>query len=82
MMTPQPHSSALSKLRSKIERLGTTNTERRTLAFGINVIDQALPGGGLAMGAVHAICEQGPMARAPRFRLCLPPAFSRACRGR
>jgi protein ImuA len=59
MLALEPHASALSKLRRKIERLGTTSSERRTLAFGIDAIDRALPGGGLALGAVHEITEQG-----------------------
>ncbi|WP_316233800.1 hypothetical protein [Bradyrhizobium sp. SZCCHNPS2010] len=33
--------------------------ERNTLVFGIEAIDQWLPGGGLALGSVHEICEQG-----------------------
>ena len=59
MQALEPHASALSKLRRKIERLGTVSAERRTLAFGIEAIDRALPGGGLALGAVHEITEQG-----------------------
>jgi hypothetical protein len=59
MQALEPHASALFKLRRKIERLGTTSSERRTLAFGIEAIDRALPGGGLALGAVHEITEQG-----------------------
>jgi len=31
----------------------------KTLAFGNDAIDRWLPGGGLALGAVHEICEQG-----------------------
>jgi protein ImuA len=53
MQALEPHASALSQLRRKIERLGTAGAERRTLAFGIEAIDRALPGGGLALGAVH-----------------------------
>jgi protein ImuA len=59
MTMPQPHASALSTLRRKIERLGTTSAERHTLAFGIEAIDRTLPGGGLPLGAVHEITEQG-----------------------
>ena len=59
MSTLEPQASALSQLRRKIERLGTAGAERRTLAFGIDAIDRALPGGGLALGAVHEITEQG-----------------------
>src|SRR5580704_5995167 len=55
----EPHASALSKLRRKIARLGTVGAERRTLAFGIEAIDRAPPGDGLALGAVHEITEQG-----------------------
>jgi hypothetical protein len=59
MQALEPRAAALSRLRRKIERLGTAGTERRTLAFGIEAIDCALPGGGLALGAVHEITEQG-----------------------
>jgi hypothetical protein len=55
MQALEPHATALSKLRRKIERLGTAGAERRTLAFGIEAIDRALPGGGLALGAVHVL---------------------------
>jgi hypothetical protein len=80
MQALEPHASALSQLRRKIERLGTTSSERRTLAFGIEAIDRALPGGGLALGAVHEITEQGADGAAPRSRRCSRPASSRACR--
>lgn len=59
MQALEPPASALSKLRRKLERLGTAGAERRTLAFGIDAIDRALPGGGLALGAAHEITGQG-----------------------
>jgi hypothetical protein len=59
MQALEPRAAALSRLRRKIERLGTAGAERQTLAFGIEAIDRALPGGGLALGAVHEITEQG-----------------------
>jgi protein ImuA len=33
--------------------------EGQALPFGIDAIDAVLPGGGLALGAVHEITEQG-----------------------
>jgi protein ImuA len=59
MAPPETHAAARSDHRHKIERLGTTGIERQTLAFGIDAIDRVLPGGGLALGVVHEICEQG-----------------------
>lgn len=52
-------SSAITELRHKLERLSSSASERKVRAFGIDAIDQWLPGGGLALGAVHEICEQG-----------------------
>src|SRR4051794_1482573 len=33
---------------------------RPTLPFGVKEIDEVLPGGGLALGAVHEFSEEGP----------------------
>nr|WP_156949172.1 damage-inducible mutagenesis protein [Bradyrhizobium sp. WSM1417] len=33
--------------------------DRKALPFGIDAVDRWLPGGGLVLGAVHEICEQG-----------------------
>jgi protein ImuA len=59
MQALEPRAAALSQLHRKIERLGTAGAERQTLAFGIEAIDRAPPGDGLALGAVHEITEQG-----------------------
>ena len=52
-------SPAIVELRHRLERLSSSASERKVRAFGIDAIDQWLPGGGLALGAVHEICEQG-----------------------
>jgi hypothetical protein len=41
-------------------------------SFGIEDIDRWLPGGGLAMGAVHEICEQGLIVHVRPSPLYLP----------
>jgi protein ImuA len=67
MALPHAHPAALSDLRHKIECLGTTGIERQILPFGVQAIDGVLPGGGLALGAVHEICEP-PAPPAPLAR--------------
>lgn len=58
--------TALEALRDEIERLAAPARRRRILPFGVAPLDAALPGGGLALGAVHEICEGGLEAwRAP-----------------
>src|SRR5919107_4657565 len=49
----------LSELRERIERLERGGRKRVTLPFGVAPIDQHLPGGGLALGAVHEFMEAG-----------------------
>jgi protein ImuA len=74
-------SSAITELRHKLERLSSSASERKVLGFGINAIDQWLPSGGLALGAVHEICEQGTdSARASLAALFAAGALAR-CRG-
>lgn len=47
-------------MRELLERTrGSTLAGPKSLPFGIDIIDRWLPGGGLALGAVHEICEQG-----------------------
>ncbi|WP_091947663.1 ImuA family protein [Methylorubrum salsuginis] len=41
----------------------TPRTDRAVLPFGAPGLDQALPGGGLALGALHQIHEGGPRGR-------------------
>jgi protein ImuA len=36
------------------------NIARTGIPFGIQALDNALPGGGLAVGAIHEVCEGGP----------------------
>jgi protein ImuA len=60
MTTPTPSSTTLASLRHQLERLSATGSaSRSTLPFGIEAIDSHLPSGGLALGAVHEIREQG-----------------------
>jgi protein ImuA len=58
-MSARATSSTLAGLRQQIERLATPTGARHALPFGIEAIDDVLPGGGLALGAVHEITEQG-----------------------
>jgi protein ImuA len=56
-MSPAPDIAAL---RDRVRRLEQPSATRHgVLPFGIGAIDRALPGGGLALGAVHEILGQG-----------------------
>src|SRR5690348_1631534 len=53
-------SPTIAALRQKLDRMAMVSADaRKVLGFGIEAIDRWLPGGGLALGAVHEICEQG-----------------------
>jgi protein ImuA len=52
----------IADLRSKIERLDGSFRRRGTIPFGLDVMDMRLPGGGLAIGALHELIETGPAA--------------------
>ena len=43
-----------------MEAAAGATSHRPVLPFGIKEIDEALPGGGLALGAVHEFSEEGP----------------------
>lgn len=59
MQTVKP-SPIITELRHKLDRLASSiAATRAVLPFGIDAMDHVLPGGGLALGAVHEICEQG-----------------------
>src|ERR1700685_4256742 len=50
----------LEELRERIQRLDGGGARRRTiLPFGIEAIDSRLPGGGLALGALHEVAGGG-----------------------
>lgn len=50
----------LAELRSRIERLDHGGSRNRAvLPFGVKPIDAALPGGGLALGALHEVAGGG-----------------------
>jgi protein ImuA len=67
---PRPAFSALpsvtfatvAELRRRIERLEGSARTRVPLPFGIAAVDDHLPGGGLARGALHEVVEAGPAA--------------------
>ena len=51
---------AIEELRARIQRLEAASGRRRSvLPFGIKAIDQHLPGGGLALGALHEVAGGG-----------------------
>jgi len=50
----------IDELRERIERIGGAGLRRRdVLPFGISPIDEHLPGGGLALGALHEVAGGG-----------------------
>jgi protein ImuA len=52
--------SGIEELRESIQRLeGAAGRRRLVLPFGIKAIDQHLPGGGLALGALHEVAGGG-----------------------
>lgn len=52
--------TVLANLRDQIERLeGRPSTKRSVLPFGVMAMDSHLPGGGLALGALHEIAGGG-----------------------
>lgn len=55
-----PPAASLVILRDRIRRIERPNARRHgVLPFGIDAIDRALPGGGLALGALHEILGAG-----------------------
>src|SRR5256885_2833152 len=50
----------VEKLRERIQRLeGAAARRRLVLPFGVQAIDRHLPGGGLALGALHEVAGGG-----------------------
>ena len=57
-----PHAGralALSELRERIGRLECRGRSRKALPFGVRAVDRHLPGGGLALDALHEVMETG-----------------------
>ena len=51
---------SIAELRRVLARTQTSNLAGPSVVpFGVESVDRWLPGGGLALGAVHEICEQG-----------------------
>ncbi|WP_457091105.1 ImuA family protein [Microvirga sp. P5_D2] len=59
---PPVTSATVAELRRQIERLEGSARTRVPLPFGIAAVDDHLPGGGLARGALHEVVEAGPAA--------------------
>lgn len=59
-MPAQPDRAVVSALQDRIRSLeGGRNHERSVLPFGVRDIDSRLPGGGLALGAIHEVAGGG-----------------------
>src|SRR5712664_1756696 len=59
-MRASPALPVLNALRERIQRLERGSASHRTvLPFGISAIDRHLPGGGLALGALHEVAGGG-----------------------
>src|SRR5580698_9570372 len=55
-----PGTAIIEELRGRIQRLESCPARRRTnLPFGVRDIDRRLPGGGLALGALHEVAGGG-----------------------
>ena len=55
-----PPAASLVILRDRIRRIERPNARRHgVLPFGIDAVDRALPGGGLALGVLHEILGAG-----------------------
>jgi protein ImuA len=52
----------IDDLRRQIERFGGAQGSRKSLPFGVLVLDRHLPGRGLTLGALHEVIEEGPAA--------------------
>jgi protein ImuA len=50
----------IDDLRRQIERLGGAYGSRKSLPFGVTALDQHLPRGGLTLGSLHEVIEEGP----------------------
>src|SRR5580704_13609940 len=60
--------SGIEELRERIRRLeGAAGRRRLVLPFGIKAIDRHLPGGGLALGALHEVAGGGNGAASALF---------------
>lgn len=59
---PPITSATVAELRRQIESLEGSAQARPPLPFGIAAVDDHLPGGGLARGALHEVVEAGPAA--------------------
>ena len=60
MSTPITRRPAIEELRARIQRLeGAAGRRRSVLPFGVKAIDRHLPGGGLALGALHEVAGGG-----------------------
>lgn len=54
------HAGAIATLRTAIERIeGRVARQKTVLPFGIRDLDERLPGGGLALGALHEVAGGG-----------------------
>jgi protein ImuA len=70
--------AAFAELRERIERIATPTRPREVLPFGIAEVDTLLPSNGLALGAVHELCEYGSDAwRAPLAALFAASVLAR-----
>jgi protein ImuA len=59
-MAESAASPAIAELRARIQRLeGGATRDRATLPFGLAPVDARLPGGGLALGALHEVAGGG-----------------------
>jgi protein ImuA len=59
-ITASSSSVSLAELRRMIQAASDPPAGQGVLPFGIADIDEALPGGGIALGAVHEFSEDGP----------------------